>query len=82
MSSLSEAFLSGFFGGYYRYTAFLNRLVPTADINGRPFIVFPSVCMPLGNEHVIVDHIPSGKNVLEVGCGSGIITLHAAPGRP
>jgi release factor glutamine methyltransferase len=78
MSSVSEAFLSGFFRAYYRHAALLNRLVPTADVNGRPFKVFPSVCKPLGNEHVIVEHIPSGKNVLEVGCGSGIITLHAA----
>ncbi|OFW59526.1 MAG: hypothetical protein A2133_10445 [Actinobacteria bacterium RBG_16_64_13] len=78
MSSIPEAFMSGFFRGYYRYTAFLNRLVRTADINGRPFRVLPSVCKPLGNEQVIVDYIPSGKNVLEVGCGSGIITLYAA----
>lgn len=78
MSSISGAFMSGFFRGYYRYTAFLNRLVPAARINGRPFRVFPSVCKPLGNEQVIVDHIPPGKNVLEVGCGSGIITLYAA----
>jgi release factor glutamine methyltransferase len=78
MSSVSGALLSGFFRGYYRYTAFLNRLVKSADINGRPFKVLPSVCMPLGNEQVIIDYIPSGKNVLEVGCGSGIITLYAA----
>jgi release factor glutamine methyltransferase len=78
MSSVSKAFVSGFFRGYYRYTALLNRLVPAADISGRPFKVFPSVCKPLGNEQVIVDYIPSEKNVLEVGCGSGIITLHAA----
>jgi release factor glutamine methyltransferase len=78
MSPISKALSTGFFRGYYRYTALLNRLVPTADVAGRPFKVFPSVCKPLGNEHVIVDHIPSGKNVLEVGCGSGIITLHAA----
>jgi release factor glutamine methyltransferase len=78
MSSIPEAFMSGFFRGYYRYTAFLNRLVPSAHINGRPFIVLPSVCKPLGNKHVIVDYIPAGKNVLEVGCGSGIITLYAA----
>jgi methylase of polypeptide subunit release factors len=78
MSAIPEALFSGFFRGYYRYTAFLNRLVPSPDIEGRPFKVFPSVCKPLGNEHVIVDYIPVGKNVLEVGCGSGIITLYAA----
>ena len=78
MVSMRDALLSGFFRGYYRYTAFLNRLVPTWDINGRPFRVLPSVCMPLGNEQVVADYIPSGRTVLEIGCGSGIITLYAA----
>ena len=78
MSSIPGVLMSGFFRGYYRYTAFLNRLVPTPDIDGHPFRVLPSVCKPLGNEQVIVDYIPSGKNVLEIGCGSGIITLYAA----
>ncbi len=78
MSSVSHALQSGFFRCYYRYTALLNRLVPNVQVNGRPFEVLPSVCKPLGNEHVVVDHIPEGKNVLEVGCGSGIITVYAA----
>jgi release factor glutamine methyltransferase len=56
----------------------LNRLVPTPDIDGRPFKVLPSVCKPLGNEQTVVDHIPSGRTVLELGCGSGIITVYAA----
>jgi release factor glutamine methyltransferase len=78
MFSVPGTFMSAFFHGYYRYTALLNRLVPTPDVNGRPFSVMPSVCKPLGNEQVLVDHIPSGKNVLEIGCGSGIVTLYAA----
>jgi len=78
MSSVTKTLSSGFFRGYYRYTAFLNRLMPSPDINGRPFKVLPSVCRPLGNEQVIVDYIPPDKKVLEVGCGSGIITLYAA----
>lgn len=78
MFSLPKALMSGFFRCYYPYTALLNRLVPTPEIGGRPFKVLPSVCKPLGNEQVVVDHIPAGKDVLEVGCGSGIITVYAA----
>ena len=32
----------------------------------------------MGNEQVLADYIPSGKSVLEIGCGSGIITLFLA----
>jgi release factor glutamine methyltransferase len=78
MVSVPRSLVSGFFRCYYPYTAFLNRLVSTPDVNGRPFRVLPSVCKPLGNEHVVVEYIPAGKDVLELGCGSGIITVYAA----
>jgi len=32
----------------------------------------------LGNEQVLADYIPYGKSVLEIGCGSGIVTLFLA----
>jgi methylase of polypeptide subunit release factors len=32
----------------------------------------------LGNEQVLADYVPADKNVLEIGCGSGIITLFLA----
>jgi release factor glutamine methyltransferase len=70
--------MSGFFRGYYRYTAFLNRLLPTTKVDGRVIRVLPSVCKPLGNEQVLAEYVPAGKNVLEIGCGSGIITLFLA----
>jgi release factor glutamine methyltransferase len=70
--------MSGFFRGYYRYTAFLNRLLPTTKVDGRVVRVLPSVCKPLGNEQVLAEYVPAGKNVLEIGCGSGIITLFLA----
>ena len=70
--------MSGFFRGYYRYTALLNRVWPTTTIDGREFRVFPSVCKPLGNEQVLAEYVPTGKSVLEIGCGSGIITLFLA----
>jgi release factor glutamine methyltransferase len=78
MAAMPRALESGFFRCYYAYTGILNRLLATPDIDGRPFKVLPSVCKPLGNEHTVVDHIPEGKTVLELGCGSGIITVHAA----
>jgi release factor glutamine methyltransferase len=76
--SFRHAFLSVVFRGYYGYTGVLNRLLPDTQVEGLPFKVLPSVCKPLGNEHTIVDYLPEGKNVLEIGCGSGIITLYAA----
>jgi release factor glutamine methyltransferase len=78
MSSVRDACLSGFFRGYYRYTAFLNRMIAEPRINGIPFVIAPSVCRPLGNEQVVAEYIPTGKTVLEIGCGSGIITFYAA----
>ena len=78
MSAMPRALVSGFFRCYYAYTGVLNRVVTTPDVNGRPFKVLPSVCKPLGNEQTVVDHIPAGKSVLELGCGSGIITIYAA----
>ena len=70
--------MSGFFRGYYRYTAFLNRLSPTTKVDGHVIKVLPSVCKPLGNEQVLAEYVPADKNVLEIGCGSGIITLFLA----
>lgn len=78
VASIRDVFMSGFFRGYYHYTSLLNRAWPTTTIDGREFTVFPSVCKPLGNEQVLADYVPPGKNVLEIGCGSGIITLFLA----
>ena len=78
MSAVPSWLVSGFFRCYYPYTGLLNRLFPSPKINERPFTVLPSVCKPLGNEQTVVDHMPAGKNVLELGCGSGIITIYAA----
>jgi release factor glutamine methyltransferase len=50
----------------------------TSSTTLREFKVLPSVCKPLGNEQTVVDHIPADKTVLELGCGSGIITVYAA----
>ncbi len=78
MSSIHDVFISGFFRGYYRYTAFLNRLLPTTKVDGHVIKVLPSVCKPLGNEQVLAEYVPTSKNVLEIGCGSGVITLFLA----
>ncbi len=78
VTSIRDALMSGFFRSYYRYTAFLNRVWPTTTIDGKEFRVLPSVCRPLGNEQVLADYVPPGKSVLEIGCGSGIITLFLA----
>lgn len=78
MASFYDTLMSGFFRGYYRYTALLNRLAPSTAVSGRRVKILPSVCRPLGNEQVLAEYVPPGKNVLEIGCGSGIITLFLA----
>jgi len=78
LSSFHDIFMSGFFRAYYRYTALLNRLVPVSMVEGRRIEVLPSVCKPLGNEQVLANHVPEGRRVLEIGCGSGVITVFLA----
>jgi release factor glutamine methyltransferase len=66
------------FGIYYRYCSLVNRLLPNITLDGHKLRVFPGVYKPLDAEHHLVDHIDPGKKVLDVGCGSGVLTLFAA----
>lgn len=67
-----------FFAFHYRYCAFWNILLPSITLDGRKIRVFPSIYKPLENEHRLVDWIEDGKTVLDMGCGSGVLTVFAA----
>lgn len=64
---------------YYPYCKFVDRLLPSICLDGRKLQVLPGVYKPLDSEHRIASYIESGKDVLDVGCGSGVITVFAAP---
>lgn len=66
------------FSLYYPYCACLDRLLPSITLDGRKLRVLPGVYKPLDSEHRLADLIDEGKDVLDVGCGSGVITLFAA----
>ncbi len=67
------------FAMYYPYCSFLNRILPNITLDGRKLRVLPGIYKPLDSEHRVVDFIESGKRVLDVGCGSGVLTVFAAP---
>lgn len=75
MSLALQKFL---FGLYYPYCGLLGRLLPSITLDGRKLRVFPGVYKPLDSEQRIVDFIEPNKRVLDVGCGSGVITVFAA----
>lgn len=57
----------------------MNRLFPSIKLDGRNLRVFPSIYKPLENEHRLVDWIQPNKTVLDIGCGSGVLSVFAAP---
>lgn len=63
---------------YYRYAAVLNRLWPWIEMDGMRLRVEPSVYKPIQNETRIAALVPEGRDVLDVGCGSGVLGLSAA----
>jgi len=56
----------------------MNRVFRSITLDGRRLRVFPSVYKPLDNEQGLVDSVPAGKSVLDMGCGSGVLTVFAA----
>jgi len=66
------------FGMFYPYCDLVNRVLPNITLDGLKLRVMPGVYKPLDGEHRVVDCIDSGKTVLDVGCGSGVITVFAA----
>ena len=64
---------------YYRWAALLNRLWPWIEIGDLRLRVEPSVYKPIQNEARVAALVPAGLDVLDVGCGSGVLGLSAAP---
>ncbi len=76
---LLPSFPSWLIAAYYRWAALLNRLSPWIELDGMRLRVEPSVYKPIQNEVRVAPHVPTGRDVLDVGCGSGVLGLAAAP---
>lgn len=57
----------------------MNRLLPSINLDGRKLRIFPNIYKPLENEHRLVDWLEPNKTVLDIGCGSGVLSVFAAP---
>lgn len=67
------------FSFYYPYCGLVDRVLPNITLDGKKIRVLPGVYKPLDSEHRVPELIEAGKEVLDVGCGSGVITVFAAP---
>ena len=63
---------------YYPYCSLVDRLLPNITLDEKKLRVLPGVYKPLDSEHRIAELIEPDKDVLDVGCGSGVITVFAA----
>src|SRR5580698_9129321 len=59
----------------YRRSEALNRRTPELDYLGEKFILAPDVYRPLNGEESVLQQLRPSDNVLDLGCGSGIITV-------
>ena len=75
-----ERALRGVYLGYMAYAATLNRLWPSVTLpDGAGVLhVAPSVYKPIQNEQRVAAFVPADGRVLEVGCGSGVLSIGAA----
>jgi release factor glutamine methyltransferase len=63
----------------YAYVAMLNSALPSITIEGKHLVVSPHVYKPLENEHAAAGYCRPGDRVLDLGCGSGVFAVFAAP---
>lgn len=68
-----------FFAFYYRWCRLLNRAFPYMRFGGMTVYFSPGVYRLVYNLHEIVSEVcRPGARVLEVGCGSGVLSIAAA----
>ncbi|MCZ7665505.1 MAG: class I SAM-dependent methyltransferase [Thermoleophilia bacterium] len=78
MPLLTDSTLRPLMKLYYRYAGLVTRVAPTPRVQGMKLEILPSVCRPVGNWDELADYVPAGKNVLELGSGSGHLTIFLA----
>jgi SAM-dependent methyltransferase len=59
----------------YKRSESLNRRTPELDYLGEPFSLAPQVYRPLHGEESVLGLLGAEDRVLDLGCGSGIITV-------
>jgi methylase of polypeptide subunit release factors len=64
---------------WYSYAKTLNSTWPSITILGKRLAIAPDVYKPLENEHACAEYCREGDRVLDLGCGSGVCTVFAAP---
>ena len=74
-----SVFKRAFMMFWYKWVRQLNVMWPSIRVDGKKIVVFPEVYKPLENEHAIVDYMRDGDKVLDLGCGTGVCTIFAAP---
>jgi len=66
------------FGLYYWWTTLLDYVMPPVRWDGLTIAVRPGACRPAFHEHRLVDGCGPAEQVLDLGCGSGIVSVAAA----
>jgi release factor glutamine methyltransferase len=64
---------------WYAYVGMLNSARPSITIDGKRLVVSPHVYKPLENEHAAAGYCRPSDRVLDLGCGSGVLAVFAAP---
>jgi len=66
------------FAFHYKQCRMMNRLLPSITLDNRKLKVFSTIYKPLENEHRMIDWLKPNKTVLDVGCGSGVLSVFAS----
>ncbi len=78
-SALIDAFvMRPIFHLYYWWTTVLNYVMPPVRWDGLTISVRPGIYRPVQSEHRLAAGCKRGERVLDLGCGSGIVSVAAA----
>jgi methylase of polypeptide subunit release factors len=76
--SVSQHMWVRVFQFYYAYSGLLNRILPSIRLDGKKIHVAPGVYKPMEHEQRLADNCVPGSRVLDLGCGTGVVTVFAA----